>query len=77
MRVHAANRGSPYALLRFGSALATTFLPGNSALTGFFFDALTASRLLRSAAIRSTTLVGASSTSAATYSSPATRASMI
>ena len=47
-----------------------------SALAGFFFSALTESRLRRSASIRSTTF-GGSCTSGATISSPAILASMI
>jgi hypothetical protein len=45
-------------------------------LTGFFFSALTASRLRRSASIRSTTF-GGSGACGATTSSPAIFASMI
>jgi hypothetical protein len=59
-----------YARLRFAAAWAT------AAFAGFFFVALTASRLFFSASIRLTTLGGAS-TAGATISSPAILASMM
>src|SRR5687768_370424 len=82
-----ATGGPRYPALRFFAALATAFgaaaaafvfeaAVARSALTGFFFSVLTASRLRRSASIRSTTF-GGSCTSVATTSSPAILASMI
>jgi hypothetical protein len=68
-----------YAVFRFLAPFAAfAFVAGlaRSALTGFFFSALTESRLRRSASIRSTTR-GGSCTSGATISSPAILASMI
>ena len=69
-RAHPAVRAQD-AFRRFsGLAVAAAFLPARSALAVFFFPALTASRLLRSASIRFTTFCGVS-TGVATTSSPA------